>query len=40
MKFTTQVKAAKKKSTRRSRRGGTKATAQVTNSPEVKIEEE
>ena len=33
-------KAVKKKSTRRSRRGGTKATAQVTNSPEVKIEEE
>ena len=32
--------AVKKKSTRRSRRGGTKATAQVTNSPEVKIEEE
>ena len=33
-------KAVKKKSTRRSRRGGSKATAQVTNSPEVKIEEE
>ena len=33
-------KAVKKKSTRRSRRGGTKATAQVTNSPEVKNEEE
>ena len=32
-------KAVKKKSTRRSRRGGTKATAQVTNSPEVKNEE-
>ena len=29
-------KAVKKKSTRRSRRGGTKATAQVTNSPEAK----
>ena len=33
-------KAVKKKSTRRSRRGGTKATVQVTNSPEVKNEEE
>ena len=33
-------KAVKKKSTRRSRRGGTKATAQVTNLPEVKNEEE
>ena len=33
-------KAVKKKSTRRSRRGGTKATDQVTNSQEVKNEEE
>ena len=33
-------KAVKKKSTRRSRRGGSKAIAQVTNSPEVKNEEE
>ena len=33
-------KPVKKKSTRRSRRGGAKATAQVTNSPEVKNEEE
>jgi len=33
-------KAVKNKSTRRSRRGGSKAIAQVTNSPEVKNEEE
>ena len=36
MKFTMQEKLLKRKSTRRSRRGGSNATAQVANSVEAK----